>query len=177
MVEEIIILRYGHRDVRDYRVTSHCALVGRALGATKIIICGEKEEGVKKSVDDVTKRWGGPFKVEFSKNWKKSLKNLQKKGFRAVHLTMYGVSINSIEKELIRKKKLVFIIGSQKVEKEVYYLTDYNVSVGTQPHSEIAALAIAIDRVQKGKEIQKAFRGAKIRIEPQPRGKKVIPLK
>lgn len=45
---QIVILRYGHRDIRDYRVTSHCALVARAFGAEKIIIEGNPDEQIKK---------------------------------------------------------------------------------------------------------------------------------
>ena len=32
----IIVLRLGHRFVRDYRVTTHLALVARSFGANKI---------------------------------------------------------------------------------------------------------------------------------------------
>ena len=66
MVEEIIIFRYGHRDVRDYRVTSHCALVSRAFGANKVIYSGEKDEGLENSISKVAKNWGGNFKIEYT---------------------------------------------------------------------------------------------------------------
>jgi len=175
--QEIIILRYGHREVRDYRVTSHCALVSRALGAKEIIICGEKDESSKKSVDDVTSRWGGPFKVSFSEDWKKSYKQLKKKGFVFVHLTMYGVGVEKKEKEIKKNKKIAIIVGSQKVERDVYEKADYNVSITGQPHSEIAALAVFLDRIQEGKELNKKFEKAKVMIEGQENGKKVISLK
>jgi tRNA (cytidine56-2'-O)-methyltransferase len=177
MVEEIIIFRYGHRDVRDYRVTSHCGLVSRAFGASQIIICGNKDEKVINTLKGVSKRWGGKFKVNFVKTWEKPLANLQKKGFILVHLTMYGEMVQDVDKAIGKHKKVCIIIGSQKVERGIYEISDYNVSVTNQPHSEIAALSVFMDRVQSGKELQKVFEGAKRQIIPKKDGKRVIPLK
>lgn len=177
MKQDIIIIRYGHREVRDYRVSGHCALVSRALGASKIIICGEKDESILKTIRGVNERWGGQFAPEFCQNWHEATKRLKKKGYKIAHLTMYGQPIKKVEKEIQKLQKIAVIIGSQKVERGVYETADYNISIGKQPHSEIAALAIFLDRVQKGKELEKKFGGAKIRIIPQERGKKVINTK
>ncbi len=176
-MQEIIIFRYGHRAVRDYRVSSHCSLVARALGAKKIIICGDKDLSMKESVDDINKRWGGKFEVDFVEDWKKEIKKIKKQGYCLIHLTMYGESIVKKEKEIKKQGKICIIIGSQKVEKEVYYLSDYNISITNQPHSEIAALAITIDRLLGGKELTKNFSNAKKQIIPQKQGKQVIDLK
>lgn len=176
MVKEIIVLRYGHREVRDYRVTSHCALVARAFGAKEIIVCGGKDISMKTSVDDITKRWGGPFTVKFIEEWKDAYKELKKRKFIFVHLTMYGSVLTEKEKEIGKHDKVCVIIGSQKVEREVYDKVNYNISVTSQPHSEIAALAVFLDRIQEGKELTKIFKKGKIQIAPQERGKKVISL-
>ncbi len=171
--QEIVVLRYGHRIVRDYRVTSHCCLVARAFGAKKIIIAGAEDKSIGKSVEDIVKRWGGSFKVEFTESWRKIMSNYKKKGFFSVHLTMYGLPLETEAKKLGKRGKLLVVIGSQKVEKEVYEKSDANISVTGQPHSEIAALSVALDQIQNGKELGKKFRGAKIRIVPKERGKKV----
>ncbi len=171
--QEIAVLRYGHRLVRDYRVTSHCCLVARAFGAKKVIIAGDEDKSLKKSVDDVASRWGGAFKVEFTDSWRKSLAWFKKKGFFSVHLTMYGLPLQTEIKKLRKKGKVLFVIGSQKVEKEVYEKSDANIAVTGQPHSEIAALAVALDWVQSGKELGKRFAKAKIRVVPQKIGKMV----
>lgn len=171
--QEIAILRYGHRLVRDYRVTSHCCLVARAFGASRIIISGDEDQSLRKSVEGITERWGGNFKVSFTESWRKTLADYRKKGFFSVHLTMYGMPLQKAEKKIGRKKKLLLVIGSQKVEKEVYEKSDANISVTGQPHSEIAALAVALDRIQGGKELGKTFRGAKIRVVPREKGKEV----
>ncbi|MBN1941199.1 MAG: tRNA (cytidine(56)-2'-O)-methyltransferase [Candidatus Diapherotrites archaeon] len=171
---EIVVLRYGHRDYRDLRVTSHCCLVARAFGAKKIIIEGNTDESIVKTVEGVNKNWGSNFKVEFSDSWKKVLKEYKNKKFFAVHLTMYGVPIQKAVQKIRRHNKLLIIIGSQKVVAEVYQQANLNVSVTTQPHSEIAALAVALDKMQKGKELEKRFPKAKIRIVPQEKGKKIV---
>ncbi len=97
MTNEIVVLRYGHRIVRDYRVTSHCCLVARALGAQKIIIQGVEDQSIKKSVGDIVKRWGGDFKVEFVDSWKRIIEYYKKKKYLVVHATMYGSQIHKIE--------------------------------------------------------------------------------
>jgi tRNA (cytidine56-2'-O)-methyltransferase len=52
-------------------------------------------------------------------------------------------------------------------------VSDFNVAVGNQPHSECAALAIFLDRFFKGEALGKMFENAKMKIIPQERGKKV----
>lgn len=171
--QEIVILRYGHRIVRDYRVTSHCCLVARAFGAKKVVIVGDEDKSLEKSVNDIVKQWGGSFKVEFTDSWKKTLTKYKKRGFFSVHLTMYGLQLQKEAKKLKKKNKILVIIGSQKVEKEVYEQADANVSVTGQPHSEIAALAVTLDWIQAGTELDTEFPKAKIKVTPQKKGKKV----
>ena len=48
-----------------------------------------------------------------------------------------------------------------------------NIAVGNQPHSEIAALAIFLDRFFQGKELTQSFDNAKMKIIPSSRGKSV----
>lgn len=172
--KDFVVIRYGHREVRDYRVTSHCALVSRAFGASKIIVCESRDEISENTIKGVNERWGGLFKVEFIQDWKEAVSKLKKRGYIIVHLTMYGKQIQQIDKKLNKINKIAIIIGSQKVEREVYDTVDYNISITNQPHSEIAALAVFLDRVQKGKELEKKFTKAKLKIIPQNKGKKVI---
>jgi len=164
MEHEVVVLRYGHRPYRDERVTTHCCLVARALGAGKIIIEGKPDKGLKKTVGGVAKSWGGAFKLEFTPSWRAAVKKAKKQGYKIVHLTMYG---KPLEKEIagVRKaKKIMVIIGSQKVEIGVYRESDFNIAIGKQPHSEIAALAVFLDRFFRGKELGKKFSGAKITL-------------
>jgi len=173
MKKEAIVLRYGHRLWRDERVTTHCCLVARAFGAKKIIIVGETQKDLEDTVTKIVEKWGNGFKLEFTNSWTKSLGELKKQGFTIIHLTMYGVPINKIQKKLKGINRVCFVIGAKKVERKVFEESSYNVSIGTQPHSEIAALAIALDRFFSGKELEKSFSKAKLKIIPRNRGKKV----
>ena len=65
------------------------------------------------------------------------------------------------------------IVGAEKVPGEVYEMVNFNVAVGNQPHSEIAALAVFLDRYLKRKGLEKDFKG-KIKIIPCKKGKKVV---
>ena len=58
--------------------------------------------------------------------------------------------------------------------KEVYFLADYNIAIGSQPHSEIAALAIFLDRIFEGNQFNKSFLDEKMKIIPSDKGKNVI---
>jgi tRNA (cytidine56-2'-O)-methyltransferase len=177
----IAVLRLGHRPERDKRITTHVALTARAFGADKIIIAAEEDEHVKESVEDVVRRWGGPFKITFDPSWKRIMREWKNRGGVIVHLTMYGIHVDEampkIRSELRKGKDLLIVVGAEKVPKEVYEMADYNVAVGNQPHSEVAALAVFLDRLLDGEGLRKEFEGAKLRIIPQERGKRVIELK
>ncbi len=175
----IVVLRLGHRPERDKRITTHVALTARAFGADKIIIAAEEDEHVKESVEDVVKRWGGPFEITFDPSWKKILREWREKGV-IVHLTMYGIHVDDalprIKEELRAGKDVMVVVGAEKVPREVYEMAHYNVAIGNQPHSEVAALAVFLDRLLEGEGLRREFKGAKLKIIPQERGKKVIQL-
>jgi tRNA (cytidine56-2'-O)-methyltransferase len=173
--EQIYVLRIGHRIERDKRVTTHVGLVARALGAKGIFFVNTEKE-IKEKIDEVTNFWGGPFKTEIiEENWLKFIIDWKKENGIVIHLTMYGLPINNIIEEIRKKeeKKLV-VVGAEKVPRELYEISDYNVSITSQPHSEIAALAIFLDQFYMGKEISLKFSGAKVNIIPTKRGKKII---
>ncbi len=168
------VLRLGHRFVRDDRLTTHVGLVARAFGASGISIVGG-EESVKASIDKVTERWGGPFTVELVEDWRTVIKRWKNEGGVVVHLTMYGIPVDEVIDEIrSADRKLLVIVGAEKVPKEVFYEADYNVAIGNQPHSEAAALAIFLDRLYRGEEFKTKFNNSKLRIMPSSRGKKVV---
>ncbi len=168
---DVSVLRYGHRLARDTRVTTHCCLVARAFGAKEIILSGKEEPEIIKKVNKINDSWGGKFKVKFESSWKKAIKEKKKDGYLIVHLTMYGLPLNKTIEKMKKKEKILVVIGSQKVEKSVYDESDINVSIGTQPHSEISSLSVFLDRLLEGKELNQKFKG-KIEIIPSKKGKK-----
>ncbi|MEM1689015.1 MAG: tRNA (cytidine(56)-2'-O)-methyltransferase [Candidatus Hadarchaeales archaeon] len=169
----IVVLRLGHRPERDKRVTTHVGLVARAFGADGIIIADIRDEEVEKSITEVVERWGGNFFVKSGVPWKKEIEEWKKKKGKIVHLTMYGVPVSSVIKEL-RQQDLMIVVGAAKVPAEVFELADYNVAIGNQPHSEVAALAVFLDRLFEGKELERDFPNWKLKIIPSERGKHLI---
>ena len=168
----IEVVRIGQRLVRDDRVTTHVALVSRAFGAERIYMTEVNPE-IKDTLEKINKTWGGNFKVEFIDKWKTVIKKKKEEEFKIAHLSMYGESINDIQENLREEKNLLIVVGAEKVPREIYELADYNVGVGSQPHSEISALAILLDRIQKGKQFEKEFPDAKRKIIPTKNGKNV----
>jgi len=165
----IIVLRIGHRVGRDKRVTTHVALVARAFGADKIII-DARDEQIEKNIHSICTRFGGNFEVESGVNAKRIIKQW---GGTITHLTMYGEKLDTSVNKINRNRDLLVIVGAEKVPPEIYKMADFNVSVGNQPHSEVAALAVFLDRYNGGKWQEKRFNG-KMKILPCDRGKKVI---
>jgi tRNA (cytidine56-2'-O)-methyltransferase len=172
---KVSVLRIGHRLVRDDRITSHAVLVSRAFGSDKIYMT-EVDNSIKETLEQVVKRWGGgsDFGIEIIEDWKKMVKDWKKDCGKVVHLTMYGINIENAIGDLQKENKVLVVIGAEKVPRELYELADYNVAIGNQPHSEIAALAIFLDRVFKGKQLKKDFKGAKLKIIPMAKGKMVV---
>lgn len=168
----IKIFRYGHRIKRDERATTHVCLAARALGADEVIISGDRDMGVIESIEKISARWGGDFKTSFCESPVSELKKLKKDNF-IVQLTMYGEPIQKMEGRLRQIKDMVVIVGSQKVPPQIYNMADANIAVTNQPHSEIAALAVFLDRYFEGQELEKKFDG-KVKIKPALRGKSVV---
>ena len=168
----IEIVRIGQRLVRDDRVTTHVALVSRSFGAKKIFMTEVNPE-IKDTLDKINKTWGGNFVVEFIDKWKPIVKKKKEENFRVVHLTMYGESINDVQEKIRKEENLLVVVGAEKVPREIYELADFNVGIGSQPHSEISALAIFLDRIQKGKQFDRTFPDAKRKIIPTKKGKNV----
>jgi tRNA (cytidine56-2'-O)-methyltransferase len=174
-MNRVAVLRIGHRLVRDDRVTTHAALVSRAFGAEKIYMTGI-DQSVKDTVASVGRRWGGDFEVEIVDGWKEVACSWKRDGGKIVHLTMYGVNVDDVIDRVRKDDRILVVIGAEKVPREVHDMADYNIAVGSQPHSEIAALAIFLDRLYCGRQLKKEFAGGRMRVVPTEKGKKVETL-
>ena len=148
------VLRLNHRIERDKRLTTHVGLIARALGARAFLYSGEEDFHLENSISDLNVAWGGKnrFYIEFWDDWLLNLKMLSKKNFIFVHLTMYGTNIQDIQsviRDLYQQNKMniMFIVGGAKVPDILYTISQFNVAVTNQPHSEAGALAIALDRI------------------------------
>lgn len=171
---KVYVLRLGHRPERDKRITTHVGLVARAFGAHGFILADIIDDKIVNSLTDIVERWGGPFEIVQGVNSIEYIKKWKKMNGEVIHLTMYGEPIDYIIDQIKynNRDKLV-IVGAEKVPRIYYDLADYNIAIGNQPHSEVAALAIFLDRLFEGRELYLKFSKWKIRVVPQRRGKRI----
>jgi len=172
----VYVLRLGHRPLRDKRVTTHVGLTARAFGASGLIIADVRDEKVVMKIKEVGERWGGKgFIVRDGVPSIKYIREWKLNHGLVIHLTMYGLPVDKVIDEIRDSgRSLLVIVGASKVPRIIYELADYNVAVGSQPHSEVAALAIFLDRLFKGRELHFIFPGANLCIVPSAKGKKVV---
>jgi len=174
----VVVLRWGHRP-RDLRVTTHVALTARALGASGFILADVEDKSIKAKIDEVAAEWGGRFSFEMGVPWRKAVGRWKESGGIVVHLTMYGQNIS--ETDVMHKirsshRSVMVIVGSQKVPSEFFSeeFSDYNIAIGGQPHSEVAALAVFLDRLFEGSQLSRKFEDARIGVLHSPRGKRLV---
>ena len=172
---DISVLRLGHRRERDKRITSHLGLTARAFGADKIILCGEEDKSPLETWSSVTSRFGGNFDCYYEPKPLNFLRKISKtKSSTIIHLTMYGQDLEEIIPKIPNDKSMIIVVGGTKVPGEVYGLSDYNISIGNQPHSEVAALAIFLNTWVGRIDPSEKFNGGEIKVIPSIRGKKVF---
>ncbi|MBI2079861.1 tRNA (cytidine(56)-2'-O)-methyltransferase [Candidatus Micrarchaeota archaeon] len=175
MENQIIILRLGHRLPRDERISTHVCLVARAFGASGVFYSGQHDSSLESSVSSIVKNLGGNFSISYEKNYSNLIKKLKNDGFSVVHLTMYGIPLPEKLDKVKSNKKLLVIVGAEQVPKNVYELADFNIAITNQPHSEVAALAVFLDRISDGYYLNNiGFKDAKISIKPNEMGKQII---
>ncbi len=175
----VTILRIGHRFNRDKRITSHLALVARALGAGKMIVAGEKDPNLEDSINKVNTEWGGKFQFEIVPydEWKQLITEWKINKNRIVHLTMYGENLPNFKKlkllDELRQNlmEVRIILGGKKVPGKVFHDADWNVAISNQPHSEVGALAIFLDHLFPN-ALNQSFDNTQKQIIPSLNGKK-----
>ncbi|MFB6127025.1 MAG: tRNA (cytidine(56)-2'-O)-methyltransferase [Halolamina sp.] len=172
---EVAVLRLGHRPGRDDRMTTHVGLTARALGADRVSF-PDNAGGPAETVRDITDRFGGPFDVELDSSQKAAIRGFEG---TVVHLTMYGERVEAVVDDVRAESvaggdPLLVVVGGEKVPFEVYDHADYNVAVTNQPHSEVAGLAVFLDRLFAGSEFDREWADANREVVPMATGKKVV---
>ncbi len=174
---KVYVLRIGHRPDRDKRITTHVGLVARAFGAHGFVLspCDEK---VLQKLEDVERRWGKFLEtIDCTESPRAYARRWKEDGGVVIHLTMYGLPVDEvIDKIKSLNKDILVIVGAEKVPREFYELADFNVAIGNQPHSEVAALAIFLDRLYEGRELYREPQGGQLKIIPSDKGKRVVRL-
>jgi tRNA (cytidine56-2'-O)-methyltransferase len=173
------VLRLGYRKGRDPRITTHLALVSRALGATDFLLAGDEDEGLFDNVQSVNERFGGAMNCEHvgaGLSWLKRFSTDDAGDGEpgvTVHLTMYGEPYRSVIPRIRRDRPVTVVVGGAKVPSDVFEHAHYNVAVGNQPHSEVAALALFMEAWFGDGGTERHFPNARLVIEPSARGKAV----
>lgn len=160
----------GHRLVRDQRMTTHVALTARALGADEVWVDREDAQ-LEARVADVVERFGGPFDIRTGVSLRGSIRRWEG---TVVHLTMYGEPLDETLPRISRNRDLLVVVGSEKVPGDLFERAGFNIAVGNQPHSEVAALAVFLDRFLRGEGLKRRFLG-RLEVQPSARGKVVTP--
>jgi len=169
----LAVLRLSHRVFRDKRISTHLALTARAFGAEEFYYTGDHDNHLEESVERVCEEWGGDLKVKHIRSPWNFIEEWKNEGGVVVHLTMYGIDLNDKMLELKSKSNLLIVVGGIKVPGAIYELTDYNIAIGNQPHSEVAALAVFLDQISESKARTKQFKNAKNVITPSADGKEM----
>jgi tRNA (cytidine56-2'-O)-methyltransferase len=165
----VSVLRVGHRVGRDPRLTTHLALAARAFGAERMYLEPSDPE-LAGRVAALVRGWGGEFEVVGVRDWKRVVRS---SGALVVHLTMYGLPLERVLPRIRRAPKVLLVVGGAKVPPELFRIADVNVGVGHQPHSEVAAVAVVLERL-RGVPGPVRLRHARRVVVPQARGKKVV---
>ena len=154
-------------------MTTHVALTARAFGAEGVILPDSAGQAAR-TTEDITDRFGGPFAVEQVTDPQRVVRAHDGP---VVHLTMYGEPLEEVlsaVRSALETAMGLIVVGGGKVPGAVYDRADWNVAVGNQPHSEIAALAVCLDRLQAGRWADRRWTDADRRFIPQASGKRVI---
>ena len=140
---EVSVLRVGHRPGRDPRLTTHVALTARALGARRMYL-HPPDPAIWERLSAVKERWGGEFEVEGVEDYRTLIRTWPG---TIVHLTMYGLPLDRVMPRIRKERSILLVVGGAKVPSALYRAASFNVGVGHEPHSEVAALALALDRL------------------------------
>jgi len=167
----VVVCRLGHRPGRDDRMTTHVGLTARALGADRVVLPTDAS-GSADTIRDITDRFGGPFEVEVGS----PISVVRDWDGPVAHLTMYGEPVQDVVGDVRESREtdpLLVVVGAEKVPFEVYDRADWNVGVTNQPHSEVAGLAVFLDRLFDGRELDREWTDAERVVVPQETGKRV----
>lgn len=174
---EIEVLRLGHRLGRDPRITTHLALVSRAMGASNFVLAGDEDEKLFSNIHSVNERFGHGLSCRYEKSPMRMLREIANSDEESkpiiIHLTMYGEPFKEVIPNIPKDKPVVVVVGGAKVPGELFKVSDFNIAVGNQPHSEVAALALFLDSWTDGEGFNREFSEPQLVISPSKSGKDV----
>ena len=87
---------------------------------------------------------------------------------------MYGEPFREAIPRMRRDRPMVIVVGGAKVPGDVFKHCQYNIAVGNQPHSEVAALGVFLESLIGQIDESKHFQGGEIQVIPSLDRKKVM---
>jgi tRNA (cytidine56-2'-O)-methyltransferase len=155
----------------SYERNLDIALTARAFGASEVVYTSDKDQKLIRQIKNIVNKWGGVFSINFVKNWKKYIE--EKKNYKTIYLTMYGKSLNSTNSFVRDYKNLLIIVSSIDINKSIFQIADFNISITNQPHCEASSIAVFLHHFYEGRELAIHFENAKYKIVPSERTVKI----
>ena len=150
-----------------YETMQDICLTARAFGASSVIFTSTNaslNSRLKRYCSSISKKWGGNFNVQFTNAWKSYLES--KRNYKKVYLTRYGTPIKKQVYTLRSYRNIIIILSITEEIKSFGELADFNISITSQPHSSIAAMAIFLNQYFAGRELSLNFSNAKFKVIP-----------
>ncbi len=170
----VTVLRLGHRTGRDPRISTHLGLTSRVYGAREFVLAGDEDSSLLQGLIDVSERFGGDMVARHEPRPLGFVRKFVKDGGVAVHMTMYGLPYQEACVDIRETDgPLLIVVGGAKVPREYFEECQFNVAIGNQPHSEVAALAGFLERLNDGVAPPEVFSGGQIEVFPSESGKDV----
>jgi tRNA (cytidine56-2'-O)-methyltransferase len=148
-----------------YESNLDLCLAARAFGAHEVTFTTTKNSKLANQFKAVNRNWGGDFSVSFVKDWKAFLKS--KKNYKMIYLTRYGIPIDKVKYALKTYKNIMLLVTLTENVKNAYKMSDFNVSITTQPHCSTAAIAVFLHTFYEGRELAMHFENAKYKVVPE----------
>lgn len=138
------------------------ALASRAFGASSVIFTSRKNNKLVNYFKSVNRQWGGRFEIRFERDWERVLE--EKKRYEKIYLTKSGAPIGKMMYRIRTYKNILLIATLAENLKKLDGMIDYNVSVTTQPHSSVSAIAVFLHMFFSGRELAVRFNNARSKI-------------
>lgn len=143
-------------------------LTSRALGASEITFIGKPNSRLIRYINNLNTNWGGKFKVSYAKSYQQVIKASVK--YKTIYLTKYGDPLQSHMYALKTYKNIVLVVSLKENLQAVHKIVDFNLSVSSQQHCAVAAIAIFLHEFYNGRELAMHFENAKYKMVPTDGG-------
>lgn len=150
-------------------VMTDICMTSRAFGASKISFTCNEDRKVANAVGKISDAWGGKFAISFNADYKKMMSNSP--NYKKIFLTQYGLPVQKVNHSLRTYKNIMVIVSlTDALAQRLIDAADFNVSITTQPHSSVSAIAVFLHTYFNGRENAMQFENAKMKVIPMERG-------